>query len=589
MDSSIPDPSSTLTIHEIMKSILHKIAAQNQQFNNGKSGSHHVNMALNEQQDAQELLLSLLSIVIKEAHIEEDEHDNVVDDDCNTRCCSRDETYPDSSKSDTGIHARLIQCNRNDDEKSSLSLFTIDDLYDEYDDKSIISNDNDNNIETERDDNDDPLSIIKSYNGGDKEGKESSSISDDHHKTNDDQRNNLVYSNSRQRRTELSTSIQMMINSVSKSMPSPLSICIGSTIQCCICKHVRSTKETPFLEIPIVPTSISNVFSSFSPVDKSSILSSSLSPCTLDQCLAEFTSIERVHEVDCITCSIQEELVKLEEKEIMLKNVIESLVAKKKRIENCRTRNNMSSQKRIQHEDDDEALMLLRRDLNQILERKMFLTSIDPDVYEYEGEENDEELCIENEFSFEGSINEYCFDVDKNFDKIGTALSKNGRRQKPPKPSKQDANKRFNITRLPPILCLHVKRLFFDPVTNRNTKSTQHITFPEYLDLTPYCARNVLLRRQVFHEHINRDNADHHEISMPSYQLMSVIEHRGNAFAGHYLTYRRVSKEKFIYERNENNISGSSSWVMVSDEKVCRVDWETVQKCEAYMLMYEAI
>jgi len=32
-----------------------------------------------------------------------------------------------------------------------------------------------------------------------------------------------------------------------------------------------------------------------------------------------------------------------------------------------------------------------------------------------------------------------------------------------------------------------------------------------------------------------------------------------------------------------------NSWVIVSDEKVVFISWEHVRKCQAYMLMYEAI
>ena len=142
---------------------------------------------------------------------------------------------------------------------------------------------------------------------------------------------------------------------------------------------------------------------------------------------------------------------------------------------------------------------------------------------------------------------------------------------KRPKPRRVDANKRFMVTKLPPVLCLHVKGLYFDPVTNKNTKCIQHIEFPEILDITLFCSHNIT----------SRIDEKRQTKSVPLYRLMSVIEHRGNAFAGHYLTYQRVLDKPPTMENDHNSTctnttQGNSSstdcttgsWVVVSDEKV---------------------
>ena len=55
---------------------------------------------------------------------------------------------------------------------------------------------------------------------------------------------------------QLSTSMQIMKTTISAITPSPLSGWLGSTLRCCNCKHVRPIQNAPFLDIPVVPTSV---------------------------------------------------------------------------------------------------------------------------------------------------------------------------------------------------------------------------------------------------------------------------------------------------------------------------------------------
>ena len=326
----------------------------------------------------------------------------------------------------------------------------------------------------------------------------------------------------------------------------------------CNAQCYRSSKETPFLEIPIVPTSVSNAYSSVTSMNGSSSVST-LSSCTLYQCLADFTSIERVHEVDCRACSIKEEIHKLDKEACTLRNAIESLLTKKKRSNNGGN---------VRSDQNQEALVLLRRDLGLIEEGMRFLICTDPDV---EDEDDDSDISLDD-------IDEYIlkdFGGDENIlnhvDLDMMTTNARHKRRKLPKARRVDANKRLLLTCLPPVLCLHVKRLYFDPVTNQNTKSPQHIEFQEYLDVTSLCAKNVLVSGSDKKNNVPKksgslacsrdgDNELHTSFNMnggiskevysingkdqnhiPYYRLMSVIEHRGNAFSGHYLTYRRVT------------------------------------------------
>ena len=60
------------------------------------------------------------------------------------------------------------------------------------------------------------------------------------------------------------------------------------------------------------------------------------------------------------------------------------------------------------------------------------------------------------------------------------------------------------------------------------------------------------------------------------YQLMCVVEHTGNAFSGHYVSYRR-------------DVSNPGKWLYISDHQVLPVSWEVVRGSQAYMLFYSRI
>lgn len=86
---------------------------------------------------------------------------------------------------------------------------------------------------------------------------------------------------------------------------------------------------------------------------------------------------------------------------------------------------------------------------------------------------------------------------------------------------------------------------------------------------------------------LNQSDVNH---NMPSdkpqsdqaYKLTAVIEHLGDMFSGHFVTYRRSpylrAGEKF-----------SSRWLYTSDTAVREVSFDEVLKVEAYMLFYERI
>jgi len=162
-----------------------------------------------------------------------------------------------------------------------------------------------------------------------------------------------------------------------------------------------------------------------------------------------------------------------------------------------------------------------------------------------------------------------------------------------------NAKKRLLLTRLPPILCLHVKRLFYDPLNNGMAKSLQHILFPEELDLGPYSAYAGEMTGQwtaapplstsTNDENSEKSKSVRQNRKVP-YRLMSVIEHRGNAHAGHYVCYRRIKgAETNIRSSELDGRRSNEDWVVVSDQKVSSLSFQEVQRCQAYMLFYEAV
>ena len=148
-------------------------------------------------------------------------------------------------------------------------------------------------------------------------------------------------------------------------------------------------------------------------------------------------------------------------------------------------------------------------------------------------------------------------------------------------PVRGDAIRASLLMRPPEVLCVHIQRRHYDPSSRRITKVTRHVRFGERLDLGPYCAYGEASFEE---EESEEDRRIFSAATTPSdrragrtipYELMSVIEHDGDAFGGHYQTYRRVDLKR-------------REWVLVSDESVAPRTWNEVRRCQAYMLFYAA-
>ena len=233
-----------------------------------------------------------------------------------------------------------------------------------------------------------------------------------------------------------------------------------------------------------------------------------------------FARAERVSDVQCIACAIKDKLEELEDEAMFLSGAIAS----------------MERRNRGKKEDQSG----LKSELVNLNRHIAILKGMDAD--------NDDEIQNHNEE-----------DISLNIAGL-VGLPKII-------PMRGDAYKATLIMRPPRVLCIHVQRRHFDMASQRMVKISRRVHFPEVLDLSNYCA----YAENSFEKDCTTKSKDWPKLP---YKLMSVVEHKGSAFGGHYQTYRRVGADH-------------KEWVLVSDESVVSRSWGDVQRCEAYMLLYE--
>ncbi len=299
--------------------------------------------------------------------------------------------------------------------------------------------------------------------------------------------------------------VEMNTNISSRPMlptTTPLVGWTGSVLECLRCNHVRPLTNTPFLEIPLIPTAIG--LPGMNP-------SSPLPACSLYDCLRDFSKSERVQDVECQSCSVGEELSSLEDEIMLLRGAIDSVARR-------------SGGK---SESGAEGLV---QELRALETRRLRLQMADVD-------QDFTHTCSDSKSQEQGAV--------------GIEIEPDNSL---PPPSRGPARKKTVISRAPKNLCFHIQRRYYDALADRMLKSAQIVAFPETIDIAPFCAC------------VSRG-------SSLTYNLMAIIEHRGNAHTGHYVTYRRRT---------------SDSWIVVSDDHVSAVSWDVVRRSQAYMLMYEA-
>lgn len=296
---------------------------------------------------------------------------------------------------------------------------------------------------------------------------------------------------------------------------SPFDGWLGSTIKCNSCQHIRPIRSNPFVALSL---SLANT----KPTD------------TIENCIegeyGGFATAEQVSDVLCRSCAIKKKLNMLEEEELLLKGAISNI----KR----RTSPKMSKPTHAPAND----LVELVKEVERLRAAANQLKSLDADA--------DEVNLIDNDK----------FPIQE-FDLIQIDSSASSKLQ----PIRVDAWKANLIMRQPKVLCIHIQRRHFDYKNCQMMKFRGHVAFSEIMALSDFCS----------FDHQKQKCRTGNKLL---YKLMSVIEHQGGAFGGHYQTYRRSSWKQ-----------GRNTWVLVSDMSVSSKTWNDVKKCQAYMLFYVAL
>jgi len=324
--------------------------------------------------------------------------------------------------------------------------------------------------------------------------------------------------------TKCSTAQQLWASSAPTA---PFDGWVGSVLRCGRCHYTRPIRNSPFLSIPLVPTSVLNYHSRMQ-CRESGFASPSqdhLPMCTIEQCLSDFTSVERVNDVECPSCTKQQEMGDLREERHLLQDAIDSM------------------EKRLQRAGGNPMLQTkaLQNDLTRVEDRLSFIDLADPDdVYSSSKQSNDDVACLP---TLQGKSLLRC-----------------------------DALKCLTLTRYPKVLCCHIQRLFANLETGRTEKCLQHVEFPQLLDVSKYCTyspeASTSWAAGSIRECVKGDG------KRLNYRLRAVIEHSGGANCGHYVCYR------------QNN---ASEWYRISDSDVKPMTWRKVRSCQAYMLFYELV
>lgn len=117
-----------------------------------------------------------------------------------------------------------------------------------------------------------------------------------------------------------------------------------------------------------------------------------------------------------------------------------------------------------------------------------------------------------------------------------------------------ECEKSFKISKLPPVLCLHVKRFKYNN-NGTSTKLSDILDYPQIgLDLSSFC------------------NTKCRAAGVPQYTLFGVVSHSGGCHSGHYVAHSLNYADH--------------NWYCFDDAKVTQIDSESLNKVEPYILFY---
>ena len=133
---------------------------------------------------------------------------------------------------------------------------------------------------------------------------------------------------------------------------------------------------------------------------------------------------------------------------------------------------------------------------------------------------------------------------------------------------RQPATKQMSFSKLPAVLCFHLKRFEHDA---HAAKISTSVRFPESLDMRPFLSQVINGKVEGAAAEAMEDLA--HTDDTYAYTLFSVVNHYGTLQNGHYTNYIRSA-----------DVDGQ--WFLCNDETVTMAPLSDVLLSEGYMLFY---
>ncbi|KAF2664911.1 cysteine proteinase [Microthyrium microscopicum] len=150
------------------------------------------------------------------------------------------------------------------------------------------------------------------------------------------------------------------------------------------------------------------------------------------------------------------------------------------------------------------------------------------------------------------------------------------------------STKQFTLLQLPPVLSIHLKR--FSHLKDKSSKVTTPVKFPLVLDMMPYTTlyhspetftetsssttngktNGTTSDSSTGYSALLSQPREHWSPKLLSYDLATVIVHKGEMNSGHYVNYSREGKQWFLFD----------------DSKVVLATEAEVLRAEAYILTY---
>lgn len=137
---------------------------------------------------------------------------------------------------------------------------------------------------------------------------------------------------------------------------------------------------------------------------------------------------------------------------------------------------------------------------------------------------------------------------------------------------KRESSKQMSIRRLPPLLCLHVKRFEHSLTRKASRKIDSYLQYPFRLNMSPYLSSSIIGKRFGNRMFAFDGEGEHHDGSSAAseFEIFAVVTHSGMLASGHYVTYLRLK----------------GLWYRCDDAWINEVEEEVVRGCECYMLFY---